>query len=83
MTTIAVIGPGAIGGTIAAWLAQNPALSVTICARTPFDHIEVETPSGPITAHPEVLTDPASARPVDWVMVATKTYDVNGAAPWL
>jgi 2-dehydropantoate 2-reductase len=83
MTTVAVIGPGAIGGTIAAWLAQNPAFSVTVCARTPFADLEVTTPSGTIVAHPEVLTDPASARVVDWVMVATKTYDVEGTGPWL
>tara|TARA_R110002124_G_scaffold114535_42_gene269618 strand:+ start:1930 stop:2823 length:894 start_codon:yes stop_codon:yes gene_type:complete len=83
MTTIAVIGPGAIGGTIAAWLAQDPALAVSVCARTPFDHLEVETPAGPISAHPAVLTDPAAASAVDWVMVATKTYDVAGTAPWL
>lgn len=83
MTTIAVIGPGAIGGTVAAWLAQNPDLSITLCARTPFDDLRVETPAGVITANPEVLTDPASARPVDWVLVATKTYDVDGTAPWL
>ncbi|WP_137152885.1 2-dehydropantoate 2-reductase [Devosia sp. FKR38] len=83
MTSIAVVGPGAIGGTIAAWLAQNPALSVTVCARTAFEHLVVETPSGPITAHPRVLTDPATAQPVDWVMVATKTYDIDSTAPWL
>ena len=83
MTSIAVVGPGAIGGTIAAWLAQNPNLSVTVCARTPFDDLVVETPEGQITARPKVLTDPADARPVDWVMVATKTYDIDSTAPWL
>lgn len=61
MTTIAVIGPGAIGGTVAAWLAQDPALAITICARTPLDDLRVETPSGVITARPKVLTDPALA----------------------
>lgn len=35
MTTIALIGPGAIGGTVAAWLAQDPSIEVTVCARTP------------------------------------------------
>lgn len=83
MTTIAVIGPGAIGGTVAAWLAQNAALDVTVCARTPFDELVVETPEGTITAKPVVLTDPADADVVDWVMVATKTYDVDSTKPWL
>jgi 2-dehydropantoate 2-reductase len=83
MTTIALIGPGAIGGTIAAWLAQNPDFSMTVCARTALDDLRVETPAGVITARPDVLTDPAKARPVDWVLVATKTYDVDSTKPWL
>ena len=83
MTTIAIIGPGAVGGTVAAWLAQNPQNQIVVAARTAVDHLEVETPSGPITATPRVLTDPAAATPVDWVLIATKTYDAAGAAPWL
>lgn len=83
MTTIAVIGPGAIGGTVAAWLAQNPELSITVCARTPLDDLRVTTPKGVITARPAVLTDPQAARPADWVLVATKTYHVESTRPWL
>ena len=83
MTTIAVVGPGAIGGTVAAWLAQDESLQITVCARTPFDSLVVETPQGTITAAPVVLTDPATAAPVDWVLVATKTYDVESTRPWL
>jgi len=83
MTTIALIGPGAVGGTIAAWLAQNPALSVTVCARTPFQGLEIQTPGGMIAASPVVLTDPAKAAPVDWVLIATKTYDTASADGWL
>jgi len=29
------------------------------------------------------LIDPAQAEPVDWVLVATKAYDAEGAAQWL
>ena len=83
MPTIAVIGPGAIGGILAAWLAQDPANVVTVCARTPFDHLEVETPDGMITASPRVLTAVSQAMPVDWVLVTTKAYDTEGAAAWL
>jgi 2-dehydropantoate 2-reductase len=71
MSSIAVIGPGAIGGTVAAWLAQNPDLKITVCARTPLDDIRVETPGGVIMAKPTVL------------LVATKTYDVEATRPWL
>jgi 2-dehydropantoate 2-reductase len=83
MPTLAIVGPGAIGGILAAWLAQDPANSVTVCARTPFDRLEVETPSGPIAATPRVITDPADAPRVDWVLVATKAYDTEGAARWV
>lgn len=83
MTTIAVIGPGAIGGTVAAWLAQNGGHSVTVCARTPFDELAIDTPVGPISASPRVLVDPAQATPVDWVLACVKAYDAQGAAAWL
>jgi 2-dehydropantoate 2-reductase len=82
-TSIALIGPGAIGATVACWLAQSPDLDVTICARTPFERLVVETPDGRIEAAPLVLTDPAPAQPVDWALVATKTYDAPAAALWL
>jgi 2-dehydropantoate 2-reductase len=83
MTTITIIGPGAIGGTVAAWLSQDPRFSVSICARTPLDDLVVETPQGTITAQPRVLTDPELAEPVDWVLVCTKTYQSEGTRPWL
>ncbi|MFZ0267983.1 2-dehydropantoate 2-reductase [Caulobacter sp.] len=85
---IAVIGPGAVGGVIAAWLAQNPALRVEVCARTAFDRLEVETPGGPLTATPRVLTAPDQAFPdekggVDWAIITTKTYDAAATGAWL
>ena len=83
MPTIAIVGPGAIGGILAAWLAQDPSNEVTVCARTRFDRLEVETPEGHIEASPRVLTDPAGAAPVDWVLIATKAYDAESAARWL
>ena len=79
--SIAVIGPGAIGGTVAAWLAR--AHDVILCARTPLAALVVETPEGVIEARPEVLTDPGGATPVDWVLIATKAYDAASAATWL
>ena len=83
MTTIAIIGPGAIGGVLAAWLGQDPDHAVTVCARTPFDRLVVETPTGEITSSPRVVTDPADALPADWVLIATKAYDAAGASRWL
>ena len=80
---IALIGPGAVGGVVAAWLDQSPGNEVTLCARTPLDRLVVETPSGCIEVNPIVLTDPRQARPADWVLVATKTYDAAATSAWL
>ena len=83
MTSIAVIGPGAVGGAVAAWLAQSPDHAVTVCVRTPFESLVVETPEGTITATPHVATSPEGLAPVDWVLVATKTYDTDATWTWL
>jgi len=83
MTRIAVIGPGAVGGVVAAWLAQDPGLAVEVCVRTGFDRLEVETPGGALTATPRVLTAPNQASPVDWAIVTTKTYDAAATGDWL
>lgn len=83
MTTVAVVGPGAIGSTVAAWLAQDARLTVTVCARTPRSGLAIDTPAGRIEAAVPVVTDPRSVGPVDWVLLSVKAYDVAGAAGWL
>lgn len=83
MTSIAIVGPGAIGGTLAAWLAQNPSFGVTVCARSPLTDLMVETPQGTISAKPKVLTDASQGQPVDWVLIATKTYSAESTRPWI
>ncbi len=83
MTSIAIVGPGAIGGTLAAWLAQNADFDVSVCVRTPITDLLVETPAGVITATPKVLTAPSQARPVDWMLITTKAYSADATAPWL
>src|SRR6516164_9136914 len=83
MSSITVIGPGAIGGTVAAWLAQDEIHSISICARTPFSRLQIETPQGLLSLAPEIFTSPDQASPADWVLIATKAYDVAGAVQWL
>jgi 2-dehydropantoate 2-reductase len=36
-----------------------------------------------LEVRPTVITDPLQAQPVDWVLVATKAYDVVATAAWL
>jgi 2-dehydropantoate 2-reductase len=83
MTEIAIIGPGAIGGTLAGWLSLDPRHRVIACARTAFPDLVVETPGRRIEAPIEVLTDPGEARPAPWILATTKTYDTPGAARWI
>jgi 2-dehydropantoate 2-reductase len=83
MARIALVGPGAVGGVIAAWLDHTGRHEVTLCARRPLGELHVETPQGPLVARPRVITSPADATAVDWVLVATKAYDAAGAAAWL
>jgi 2-dehydropantoate 2-reductase len=83
MASILLIGPGAIGATLTAWLCQDDRHQVTVAARTAFTSIETTTPEGVIRAMPQVITDPRAAKPVDWILAATKTYDSESAAQWL
>ncbi|MDH4145920.1 MAG: 2-dehydropantoate 2-reductase [Acidimicrobiia bacterium] len=86
-TTVAVIGPGAIGCVVAGALAQRQALgaaSLVVCARHAFERIVLSGSTGEHDLVVRVVTDPGQLRgPVDVVVLATKTYQTPGAAPWL
>ncbi len=82
MTSIAVIGPGAVGSTIAAWLLQNSNHEVTLAARTPLVNLEVKTPECTIKGTPRVITNLAQGTSAEWILVATKAYDSAAAAAW-
>ena len=43
----------------------------------------MRTPEGNVQVEARNLLDPALAEPVDWVLVATKTYDSESAKLWL
>ncbi len=68
---------------MAAWLQRTGANEVFLCSRRPLPRLTVETPGLEIDFKPAVWTDPKEARPVDWVLIATKAYDAEGAARWL
>lgn len=83
MARIAVVGPGAIGGIMAAWLGRSGEHEVIVCSRRPLPEFTVETPNETIVARPKVITSPQEARAVDWVFVATKAYNAEATAEWL
>lgn len=83
-TSVAVIGPGAIGSTMAAVLhaAGHPVL---LCGHTPRDQVEVRPDDkDPIVVPGPVHTDPADiAGPVDLVLLAVKDTQNPSASGWL
>lgn len=82
MSTITVIGPGAIGGLVATWLCQDSDHEVTLAARTRFEFLRLETPEGPLEGRPRVITSVSEARSSEWVLLATKAYDSVLASAW-
>ncbi|MGH7997284.1 MAG: 2-dehydropantoate 2-reductase [Opitutaceae bacterium] len=82
MARIAIVGPGAIGGTVAGCLSRSRRHDVFLCARRVIPNLTIETAAGVSEIRPIVWTNPRDAEPVDWVLVATKAYDVEATAAW-
>ncbi len=83
-TPVAVVGPGAIGSTLAA-LLHAAGHHVLLCGHTPRDRVEVK-PDGkePIIVPGPVHTDPADIDgPVDIVLLAVKDTQNQSASGWL
>ena len=81
--TIALIGPGAIGTTIAAALHEVDRAPL-LCGRTAHSQLTLRHDEGEIVVPGPVLTEPAAIQqPVDLVFVAVKTTQVAESAAWL
>ena len=83
MAKIAIVGVGGIGGVVASMLQSAGSHELVLCVRSPLKELVVETPTGDVTIRATVVTSPDEVPAVDWVVVATKAYDVAGAALWL
>ncbi len=83
MARVAIVGVGAIGGALAGLLEMAGGHELTLCTRRPLEHLTVTTATGSIRVKARNLTSPARAEAADWVIVATKAYDAEGAAQWL
>lgn len=81
--TIALIGPGAIGTTIAAALHEVDRAPL-LCGRTAHSQLTLRHDEGEIVVPGPVLTEPAAIQqPVELVFVAVKTTQVAESAAWL
>jgi 2-dehydropantoate 2-reductase len=83
MARVAVVGAGAVGGVVAGLLQVAGRHEILLCTRKPIAELHVETPDGMVVVEAKNLTDPAQGERVDWVLVATKTYDIPGARLWI
>jgi 2-dehydropantoate 2-reductase len=80
VTGVALVGPGAIGATVAAAVRGE----VALYGRTPHERLIVEREGGETQIVPgPVLTDPAAAQPADVVLLAVKAHQTEAAAPFL
>jgi 2-dehydropantoate 2-reductase len=84
MARVAVVGVGAIGAAVAAAVQSAGGHELVLCARRPLDEVVVELPGGAAVTLPgPLLTDPAAVAPADWVVLAVKAHQTEGAAGWL
>jgi 2-dehydropantoate 2-reductase len=82
MARIAVVGVGAIGGTLAAELA-TAGHDLTLCVHTRFEQLVVTMPDRELRPAARIIVDPSEAPAVDWVILATKAHQTESARAWL
>jgi 2-dehydropantoate 2-reductase len=82
MSSVAVVGVGAMGGFFGAQAAAA-GNDVTLCVRTPFPRLVVETRGQRLEVAGPIVTDPSQVEPVDWVLLATKAHQTYRTAGWL
>ena len=83
MARVAVVGVGATGATVAA-AAQEAGHELVLCARRPLERVVVERPDGDeVELRAPVLTQADGMDPAEWVLLAVKAHQTDGAAVWL
>jgi 2-dehydropantoate 2-reductase len=84
MARVAVVGVGAIGATVAAAVQDAGGHELVLCARRPLERVIVERPEGgEVELRGPVLTEPDGVEPAEWVLLAVKAHQTEGAAGWL
>ncbi|MDH0090845.1 oxidoreductase [Achromobacter mucicolens] len=82
-TAIAIVGPGAIGTTVAAALHQAGRTPL-LCGRTPRDRLTLLDGDRRVDVPGPVLTEPDQAdRKMDLVFLAVKATQTEAASGWL
>ena len=82
-TTVAVLGLGGIGATVAGLLVSAGRHDIVACVRTPIDRLVVHCPGSILDVPIRSIADPAEGGTPDWVLLCTKVHDVPSTRPWL
>lgn len=77
-----MVGVGSVGGYYAAEV-RRAGHEVTLCVRTQFDQLVVETGDEEVIVDAQVYDDPAEVSAHDWVLFAVKAHQTEAASPWL
>jgi 2-dehydropantoate 2-reductase len=80
---VAIVGLGGIGIGFAAAIAEGAKARAIGCARRPLERVTIERDGDVAAIDLEVHANPREAKPVEWVVLATKVYQTNDALPWL
>jgi 2-dehydropantoate 2-reductase len=82
---VAVVGVGAIGATMAAAVQSAGGHELVLCARRAVESVVVELPDGSaVEIDAPLLTELGGVdAPADWVLLAVKAHQTQGAAGWL
>jgi 2-dehydropantoate 2-reductase len=82
---VAVVGVGAIGAALAAAVQAAGGHELLLCARRPLERVTVDLPDGSsVEVGAPLLTDAGAVDgPADWVILAVKAHQTDGAAGWL
>lgn len=80
---VAIVGLGNIGAAIAGCLRAANRHDVVACARRPIDRLVLDRNQDTEEVPLRTLTDPAQAKPADWVLLCCKAQDTPSTAPWL
>ncbi|WP_308163168.1 oxidoreductase [Nocardia alni] len=81
-SAVAVVGPGAIGTTVAAAL-HEVGRTPMLCGRTARERLVLRDGEGDVVVPGPVRTDPAEVDEVGLVFLAVKATQVEAAASWL
>lgn len=84
MARILIIGPGAIGGTLAGNLVHAGHHEIQLAGRRAAPALKVDMPGAVSVATGPVQADPSEqVGPFDWILIATKTYAAEATGGWL